>query len=167
MVTIPNFLREPIRKSFSERASAIWRENPTETGAPIRRKLYDNAPSHFKVMWILDETEAQAFDGWFKLEINQGASSFDIPLYTPSAGVVPHDCQFASNPVYKFNNRLVRVSASLTARFKKFDTDENIQDLLDTMQDLFDAGDPRPSQTLDHFSQFMQVTLPDEWADFL
>ena len=164
---IPDFLREPIRKSLAEKPREVWRENSTETGPPIRRKLYDRAPSLFNVTWNLDEIEAQTFDGWFKLKINQGADSFTIPLLTPSAGVVDHECTFKGNPQYRQVNRRVMIRATLEARFKQFDSDENIQTLLDVMQDLFDGGDTSPSLTIEQFQIFMQQSLPDKWAAFL
>jgi len=165
--TIPEFLREPMRKGFIENPVKVWRENATEIGPPIRAKLYDNAPSIFKVTWVLDELEFAAFDGWFKTIIDQGTSPFIIPLRT-GFGVTDHECTFKSkNPPYKMSNKKTVITAVLEARFKQFDTDENIQDLLDALQDQFDTGDPRPSETLAGFSAFMQSTLPNLWSGFL
>lgn len=163
---IPDYLRDPIRRAFNETPTAVWRANSVETGQDIRRKLYDNAPSVFSVTWILDSIEFAAFDGWFKLKTDQGSSSFIIPLLT-GFGLVDHECTFRKNPRYKPMGGRTQVTASLEARFKQFDTDEGIQDLLDGLQIMFDAGDPRPSETLLEFSGFMRKTLPDAWAAFL
>lgn len=164
---IPPYLREPLRKGFSESPQRTWRENNTEMGPAIHVKLYDKAPTLFKVTWNLDEIEFAAFDAWFKRDIDQGVKSFIVPLRT-GLGVVDHECTFkGKNPPYKLSNKRTIITATLEARFKEFDTDENIDDLLDGLQLMFDNGDLRPSQTLMAFSGFMQFTLPNAWRGFL
>lgn len=165
MVDIPNYLRQPIRRSFAEAAVQVWRTNPTETGPAIRAKLYDKAPSRFNVTWNLDALEWAAFDGWFRYDIDQGTTVFTVPLLT-SFDLVDHECFFVKNPSYKQRGKRVVISAQLEARFKQFDTEANFDDLNDTLQGMFDAGDLRPSQTLSEFSNFMRQTLPDSWINF-
>lgn len=167
MVDIPVFLRQPIRATLTESAVEIWRQNPTETGPAVHRKLYDNAPSMFSVTWLLDEIEFAAFEGWFKTQINQGSDSFTMELLT-GLGLVDHDVFF--NPRnYKARpvGKRTRVTARILAKQKQFDTDANIQVLIDYLQDLFDAGDPRPSNTTLRLTSFVQNEWPDLWAQFL
>lgn len=164
--TIPAYLREPLIRSFSEQPGLAWRRNNTETGPPTYRKLTDTITSRFSVMWLLDAYEYSAFEGWFKTKINQGTSSFIIPLRT-GEGVVDHEANFDGGYRSRADNKRTRITARLIAYPKQYDTDENIDDLLTALQDLFDTGDTRPSETLVDFQVFIQRTLPDEWAEFL
>jgi len=164
--TIPPYLREPVRKGFTESPMNTWQENATQMGPAIRVSLYDNAPTVFKVTWTLDEIEFYAFDSWFKRDLNQGQKSFIIPLLT-GMGIVDHECFFSGkNPTYTLNNKKVTVKAILEARFKKYDTDENINETLSGLESLYNAGDKRPSETLSEFSAFMTHTLPNLWSNF-
>lgn len=164
MVDIPVYLRQPIRSALVESPVEIWRQNPTETGPAVHRKLYDTAPSMFGVTWLLDEIEFAAFEGWFKTQINQGSDSFTMELLT-GLGLVDHDVFF--NP-RNYQTRQVgkrtRVTARILAKQKQFDTDENIQVLNDFLQDLFDAGNLRPSETTIALTTFVQDEWPDLWA---
>lgn len=163
MVDIPEYLRQPLRAQLNEQPVEIWRQNPTETGPAVHRKIYDTAPSMFAVTWLLDEIEFAAFEGWFKTQIQQGASSFTMPLLT-GLGLVDHVVFF--NPRnYKVQHvgKRIRVTAGLLALQKQFDTDENIQVLTDFLQDLFDAGNSRPSEVADQLTVFVQNPWPNLW----
>lgn len=89
----PSSLREILRNSISEQPLPIWRANPTEIGPPLRAKLVDEAPSLFTVNWNFTEAEFSTFETWFKDVIQQGTSTFIIPIRT-GAGVVDHECYF-------------------------------------------------------------------------
>jgi hypothetical protein len=88
-----------------------------QSGRARQRRRFTSVPSLVKVNWLMNEVQAQLFEGWFRWTITDGADWFNCRIKTPM-GLRPYECRFTDiydGPVF-VTTSLWRFSAELEIR---------------------------------------------------
>ncbi|MNJ16337.1 hypothetical protein D3C77_105980 [compost metagenome] len=63
------------------------------SGRAKQRRRYGFVPEMAQIQWLFNNLEGQAFEGWWRDQLLDGALWFSMILQTP-LGLSPHDCRF-------------------------------------------------------------------------
>ena len=157
----PEGLPDPLIRPYSYSDQTSVRSNNVQAGAPRYELLTSDAPSFFSVEWSMSALQFQAFEGWFKKYIVYGSKSFELDLAVGS-GFQTHIVYFQnkSSPyVAKPTGKRWRIRASILAIKKIYNTDDEIDDLLELIK-----LNPKAS-FFDLLDQFANEDLPDAWEN--
>lgn len=78
----PAELPAPIQQGYAIQTVDPLKRTTLDSGRARQRRRFTSVPSMVSVQWIMTTGQAQLFEAWFKLTINDGASWFDMPLKT-------------------------------------------------------------------------------------
>lgn len=92
-IDYPADLPDPLRDGYGLNHISPFRRTPMESGRSRSRRTFTNVPSHADVSWFFTESQAAAFEAWFRDSIHDGADWFNCTLRSP-IGVKPYVCQF-------------------------------------------------------------------------
>ena len=93
MIEYPKGLPAGLQSGSSYQTVSPMQRSTLVTGRAIQRRRYTNVPTSRKISWIFNNSQAQAFEAWFRDALNDGVSWFECPLDTP-LGYSLYTCRF-------------------------------------------------------------------------
>jgi len=157
----PKLNTDILLAGYSPVENSHTQNNKVQSGALRFELLTDVVPMNAKITLNLSSFDFQLFDGWFKKTIAYGSKSFIVPLKV-GMGVVDHECYFLGPYVPSPIGQRWKVSATLIAIQKQYNTDADIDQLM-VLAELTD--DLYNDQFFIDFDTFLNVTLPDAWEN--
>lgn len=95
-INYPSSLPWPVRDGYETRSVQTFLRTEMVSGRARQRRRFTSVPSETAVTWIFNkDSEAAAFEIWFKESIKDGAEWFNCPLKTP-VGEKHYVCRFTS-----------------------------------------------------------------------
>ncbi|AVL70870.1 hypothetical protein CEQ07_05230 [Oligella urethralis] len=83
------------RDGYSLRHVSPFTRTTMESGRARQRRKFSSVPTMVDVTWVFkNDSQAAAFEAWFRDAINDGADWFNMPLKTP-VGMQDYVCRFA------------------------------------------------------------------------
>lgn len=89
----PSVLPNGLQSGRAYNTTSTIKRSTMVTGRALQRKKYPDVPTYVTISWMFNSAETQAFEGWFRDVINDGASWFNCPLKTP-LGLDRHTVRF-------------------------------------------------------------------------
>ena len=93
MIAYPEFLPEPQRDGYGFQPVSPMARSELQSGRARQRRRFTSVPTVASVTWLMDDTEAQLFEGWFEHILLSGSLWFQCPLKTP-LGMDEHRARF-------------------------------------------------------------------------
>ncbi|WP_369781855.1 hypothetical protein [Pseudomonas sp. WC2401] len=93
MIAYPEFLPEPQRDGYGFQPVSPMARSELQSGRARQRRRFISVPTVASVTWLMDDTEAQLFEGWFEHILLSGSLWFQCPLKTP-LGMDEHRARF-------------------------------------------------------------------------
>ncbi|CAI8735333.1 PMD domain-containing protein [Pseudomonas sp. IT-196MI5] len=93
MIEYPKFLPLPQRKCYGFQSVSPIAHSDQQSGRARQRRRFTSVPTVATVTWLLNDTQAQLFEGWFEHILLSGSLWFQCPLKTP-LGVDDHRAHF-------------------------------------------------------------------------
>ena len=93
MIAYPEFLPEPQRDGYGFQPVSPMARSELQSGRARQRRRFTSVPTVASVTWLMDDTEAQLFEGWFEYILLSGSLWFQCPLKTP-LGMDEHRARF-------------------------------------------------------------------------
>src|SRR5690625_3653492 len=114
-IDFPHSLPVPLREGYDIQHVRPYVRTGMESGRARQRRRFTSVPSMVSVSWLFTESQAMAFESWFRDSINDGVDWFNCTIRTP-LGLKPYVCRFGdemySGPTLTGRN-LWRVRAPL------------------------------------------------------
>lgn len=88
-----NVLPVPLQDGFGLSPVSPLLRTELTSGRARQRRRFTSTPTVASVSWLLNDTQAQAFEAWFRDAISDGAAWFNMDLRTPG-GLMPKVCRF-------------------------------------------------------------------------
>lgn len=99
----------PLREGYDIKHVSPLLRTDMQSGRARQRRRFTNVPSMVTLAWIfVNDSQAAAFEAWFRDQLNDGTEWFNMPLKTP-VGLTNYVCRFTDD-VYD-GPTLVGVSA--------------------------------------------------------
>jgi hypothetical protein len=92
-IDFPEGLPKPLRSGYGVNHVSPLMRSELQSGRARQRRKYTSVPSIASVSWLFTQSQAQAFESWFRWEIVDGAEWFNATLSTPM-GLQPYECRF-------------------------------------------------------------------------
>ena len=92
-IDYPEGLPAPLREGHTTQHVTPFRRTNMTSGRARQRRLFTDVPSIGNYSWRMTDSEAAAFEVWFKEILKDGAEWFNILRKTP-LGRVNHVCRF-------------------------------------------------------------------------
>lgn len=93
-IDYPKGLPVPLREEYKLNHVSPFTRATMESGRARQRRRFSSVPTIANVSWIFKgDTQAAAFEAWFRDAINDGADWFNMPLKTP-VGMQDYVCRF-------------------------------------------------------------------------
>ena len=83
MIAYPEFLPEPQRDGYGFQPISPMARSELQSGRTRQRRRFTSVPTVASVTWLMDDAEAQLFEGWFEHILLSGSLWFQCPLKTP------------------------------------------------------------------------------------
>jgi len=93
MIAYPEFLPEPQRDGYGFQPVSPMARSELQSGRARQRRRFTSVPTVASVTWLMDDGEAQLFEGWFEHILLSGSLWFQCPLKTP-LGMDEHRARF-------------------------------------------------------------------------
>ena len=93
MIAYPEFLPEPQRDGYGFQPVSPMARSELQSGRARQRRRFTSVPTVASVTWLMDDGEAQLFEGWFEHILLSGSLWFQCPLKTPM-GMDEHRARF-------------------------------------------------------------------------
>ena len=93
MIAYPEFLPEPQRDGYGFQPVSPMARSELQSGRARQRRRFTSVPTVASVTWLMDDGEAQLFEGWFEHILQSGSLWFQCPLKTP-LGMDEHRARF-------------------------------------------------------------------------
>ena len=93
MIAYPEFLPEPQRDGYGFQPVSPMVRSELQSGRARQRRRFTSVPTVASVTWLMDDGEAQLFEGWFEHILLSGSLWFQCPLKTP-LGMDEHRARF-------------------------------------------------------------------------
>ena len=93
MIAYPEFLPEPQRDGYGFQPISPMARSELQSGRTRQRRRFTSVPTVASVTWLMDDAEAQLFEGWFEHILLSGSLWFQCPLKTP-LGMDEHRARF-------------------------------------------------------------------------
>ncbi len=93
MIAYPEFLPEPQRDGYGFQPVSPMARSELQSGRVRQRRRFTSVPTVASVTWLMDDGEAQLFEGWFEHILQSGSLWFQCPLKTP-LGMDEHRARF-------------------------------------------------------------------------
>ena len=93
MIAYPEFLPEPQRDGYGFQPVSPMARSELQSGRARQRRRFTSVPTVASVTWLMDDGEAQLFEGWFEYILLSGSLWFQCPLKTP-LGMDEHRARF-------------------------------------------------------------------------
>lgn len=93
MISYPEGLPLPERDGYGFQSVSPMIRSELQSGRARQRRRYTSVPTTSSVSWLLDDTEAQLFEGWFEYVLLSGTLFFECPLKTPQ-GLETYQARF-------------------------------------------------------------------------
>ena len=93
MIAYPEFLPEPQRDGYGFQPVSPMARSELQSGRARQRRRFTSVPTVASVTWLMDDGEAQLFEGWFEHILLSGSLWFHCPLKTP-LGMDEHRARF-------------------------------------------------------------------------
>ena len=93
MIAYPEFLPEPQRDGYGFQPVSPIARSELQSGRARQRRRFTSVPTVASVTWLMDDGEAQLFEGWFEHILLSGSLWFQCPLKTP-LGMDEHRARF-------------------------------------------------------------------------
>ena len=93
MTAYPEFLPEPQHDGYGFQPVSPMARSELQSGRARQRRRFTSVPTVASVTWLMDDTEAQLFEGWFEHILLSGSLWFQCPLKTP-LGMDEHRARF-------------------------------------------------------------------------
>lgn len=155
----PTGLPAGLLASFNNKDVKAFSTDATRIG-PARSELISlNIPTNFSISWNFSLFEFQVFEGWYKNAIRKGSDPFLMYL-SVGKGYSQHECIFTDSYSVSRIGKRVMVSVPIMAIAKQFNTDDEIDTLIE-LGEMTSASDQ-----VDWFNKFInfgEVVLPDAW----
>jgi hypothetical protein len=113
----PLHFRTILRASKSRSQPATFRLSEPRRGYAYTQEIGTDVPVFWDVAFKFTQTEAVAFDLWFRLKIRRGVDPFTMPIRT-EYGMVEHECRFMPDSLLPLREEggCFGYSASIMAR---------------------------------------------------
>lgn len=92
-IDFPASLADVLRDGFKLRPVSPFEKTKMASGRTRSRRMFGLTPSIASVEWTFTESQAAAFEAWFRDSIADGTAWFNIVLRTP-IGVKPYLARF-------------------------------------------------------------------------
>jgi len=113
-IDFPEYLPMPLREGYQLNHVSPFARTDMANGRARQRRMFTSVPSMVPVSFLLNDSQAQIFEAWFKYEINDGADWFNCKLDSPD-GQKEYECRFTD--IYQgprlVGKRLWRFTAEL------------------------------------------------------
>lgn len=83
MIESPKFLPLPQREGYGFQSVSPIARSDLQSGRARQWRRFTSVPTVATVTWLLNDTEAQLFEGWFEHILLSGSLWFQCPLKTP------------------------------------------------------------------------------------
>ncbi|WP_353742569.1 hypothetical protein WHX55_10970 [Pseudomonas fluorescens] len=93
MIEYPKFLPLPQREGYGFQSVSPIARSDLQSGRARQRRRFTSVPTVATVTWLLNDTEAQLFEGWFEHILLSGSLWFQCLLKTP-LGLDDHRARF-------------------------------------------------------------------------
>ena len=93
MIEYPKFLPLPQREGYGIQSVSPIARSDLQSGRARQRRRFTSVPTVATVTWLLNDTEAQLFEGWFEHILLSGSFWFQCLLKTP-LGLDDHRARF-------------------------------------------------------------------------
>lgn len=93
-IDFPAGLPLPLRSGYDLNHASPLMRTGLQSGRARQRRRYTTAPSLATVSWVFSQSDAQAFEAWFRWSLKDGSEWFNITLRTPM-GLKPYECRFS------------------------------------------------------------------------
>lgn len=90
----PSDFPKLIRENYGVQHGTPFVRTTMDSGRVRQRKKFSLVPSSTDVSWIFTSEQCAYFEAWFRDELNDGASWFNIPLVSP-LGLNSAVCRFS------------------------------------------------------------------------
>lgn len=95
-ISYPDGLPWPVREGYGIKHARTFTRTDMESGRAAQRRKFSSVPSEVSVTYIFTgDSEAAAFEAWFRDALKDGAEWFNSPLKTP-IGEQNYVCRFTS-----------------------------------------------------------------------
>ncbi|VVO23950.1 hypothetical protein [Pseudomonas fluorescens] len=84
MLAYPEGLPLPLREGYGFDPVSPMTSSALVTGRKIRRRAYRSVPTVAAVSWLMSDTQAQLFEGWFEHVLISGTAPFECQFKTPT-----------------------------------------------------------------------------------
>lgn len=88
-----DYLPLPLQDGYRLKPVSPLLRTSMSSGRARQRRLYTSTPTEVSVSWIMDDSQGQIFEAWYRDAIADGASWFNMKLKTP-IGVRGYVCRF-------------------------------------------------------------------------
>lgn len=93
-INYPDGLPCAQREGYSLRHVSPFMRTEMDSGRARQRRKFSSVPTMASVAWVFEnDTQAAAFEAWFREAINDGVEWFNMPLKTP-VGLKDYVCRF-------------------------------------------------------------------------
>lgn len=117
-INFPSYLPLPLREGYQLNHVSPFARTEMANGRARQRRTFTSVPSIVPVSFLLNDSQAQIFQAWFKYEINDGTDWFNCKLKS-DLGIRDYECRFTG--MYQGPALVGRSHWRFTAEFEVFE----------------------------------------------
>lgn len=118
-INYPSGLPYPTREGYSVKYTSPLLRTNMASGRAIQRRMFTTVPAIYNVTWVFtSDTDAAAFEAWFRDSLLDGAEWFNCPMKTP-IGLGNYVCRFTD--IYQGPNPYGTCAWAVRAELEMFE----------------------------------------------